>query len=219
MITNKVSVALSCINFYNRRVLRYFVWILYTIMSFTDIFILFVITLVLIMFIQNHYGEVEYVQSSVDRREYLVRKVDNKDQAADYLADVNVRLVKLVRHMMAKYPDNADAQRLYKNYNPNAISEGSIESGYTSYSVNKGEKLILCIRQKDRSFVNLNVVMYVAIHELAHIMTKEVGHTETFWNNFKFLLNEAIEIDIYKKVDFNEEPQDYCGIRITNSVI
>lgn len=188
-------------------------------MNFVDVFVIFVITLILIMFIQNHYGEVEYVKSSVDGRAYLVRKLSDAKDAADYLADINKRLVKLIRHMVAKYPNNENVMRLYKNYNENALSEGSIESGYTSYSVNKGEKLVLCIRQKDRSFVDKNVVMYVAIHELAHIMTKEVGHTDTFWQNFRFLLKDAVEIGLYSKVNYNDSPQDYCGIKITNSVV
>jgi len=61
--------------------------------------------------------------------------------------------------------------------------------------------------------------MYVAIHELAHLMTKEVGHTTTFWQNFKFLLQEAITINIYKDYDFNKKPKDYCGIKITSSIL
>jgi predicted metal-dependent hydrolase len=188
-------------------------------MNFVDVFIIFVITLILIMFIQNHYGEVEYVVSTIDKKNYLVRKLQDKQAAADYLADINKRLTRLVRHMVAKHGQNAEVLQLYKNYNPDAVSEGSIESGYTSYSVNKGEKLILCIRQKDKSFVEKNVVMYVAIHELSHIMTKEIGHTDTFWANFKFLLEEAIDIGLYSKKDFNREPADYCGIKITNSIV
>jgi len=188
-------------------------------MSFAELFVIFIMALILVMYIQNHYGEVEYVKSDIDQRQYLVRKMADKQKAADYLALVNKDLLRLAKHMMAKFPDNDEVQQLYRNYNPDAISEGSVESGYTSYSVNKGEKLILCIRQKDKSFVDRNVIMYVAIHELAHIMTKEVGHTPKFWENFKFLLREAIDIDIYKKVNFNNKPQEYCGIHITNSVI
>lgn len=175
--------------------------------------------IILIMYVQDHYGEVEYVESSIDNRKYLVRKLADRKEAADFLAIINRDLLRLVKHMIAKYPSNQDAQQLYKNYNPDAISEGSIESGYTSYSVNKGEKLILCIRQKDKKFVGKNVIMYVAIHELAHIMTKDVGHTPTFWENFRFLLKEAISIGLYKKVDYNNKPHEYCGIQITNSVI
>ena len=188
-------------------------------MPFIEIFVIFIMTIILVMYIQNHYGEVEYVQSTIDQRSYLVRKLPDKQEAADYLAIVNRDLYALAKHMMAKYPTNKDVQQLFNNYNAEAISEGSVESGYTSYSVNKGEKLILCIRQKNKKFVEKNVIMYVAIHELAHIMTPEVGHTPAFWNNFKFLLKEAIGLGLYKKINFNDDPHEYCGIHITNSII
>ncbi len=188
-------------------------------MSFAEVFIVFIMVIILLMYVHSHYGEVEYVRSTLDDRWYLVRKLWDKQKAADYIARVNQSLQKLVRHMMAKYPTNSSVQQLYAKYNPDSVSEGSIESGYTSYSVNKGEKLILCIRQKDGSFVEHNVVMYVAIHELAHIMTKEVGHTPSFWDNFKFLLNEAMLIKLYDKVNYTAKPHDYCGIKITNSVV
>lgn len=188
-------------------------------MKFVEVFIIFVMILIIIMFIQQHYGEVEYFKSDVDDRYYLVRKLPDMGGAADYLADINKKLVSLIRHMVAKYPDNKDVEQLYLKYNPSALSEGSADSGYTSYSINKGEKVILCIRQKDKSFVDKNIVTYVAIHELAHIMTSEIGHTTTFWNNFRFLLNEAVAIGIYEKQDYKSDPQEYCGIKITNSII
>ena len=46
--------------------------------------------------------------------------------------------------------------------------------------------------------------MFVAIHEIAHIMTLSVGHTEEFWNNFKFLLENAVELNIYTPVDYKK---------------
>jgi hypothetical protein len=188
-------------------------------MLFIEIFVIFVMTVIIIMFIQSHYGEVEYVKSQIDNRYYLVRKLPDMQYAADFLADVNRDLVKLVRHTMAKHPDREGVEQMWKNYNPDAISEGSIESGYTSYSVNKGEKLILCIRQQDKSFVKKNVIMYVAIHELSHIMTSEVGHTDMFWINFKFLLEEAMNIGLYFKDNYGKKPEEYCGIKITSSVV
>lgn len=188
-------------------------------LSIVDIFVVFIIAIILIMYIQHYYGEVEYVKSTIDKTEYLVRNLPDKEAAANYLADINKSLKQLVNHMMAKYPGNRDAQQLYDNYNPKSVSEGSVESGYTSYSVNKGERIILCIRQVDRSFVEKNVVLYVAIHELAHLMTHEIGHTQLFWKNFRWLLEEAISIKIYTKVDYSEQPEDYCGIKITSSVI
>ena len=157
--------------------------------------------LILVMYVQNRSGEVDFVVSNVDNRRYLVRKMHDSQQAADLLAHINKDLVDLVQHLMAKYPSNEDCLLLFKNFDPSAVSEGSIDSGYTSYSVNKGEKIILCIRQKDDSFVDKNVLVYVAVHELAHIMTTEIGHTSMFWDNFRFILNEAILINLYHKVD------------------
>ena len=67
------------------------------------------------------------------------------------------------------------------------------------------------------SLVDINTMMFVAIHELAHIMTKSVGHTPEFWDNMRFLLEEAIKINIYKKQDFSRNPVEYCGTQITDS--
>jgi predicted metal-dependent hydrolase len=33
--------------------------------------------------------------------------------------------------------------------------------------------------------------MFVAIHEMSHTCTKSVGHKSEFWENFKFLLENA----------------------------
>lgn len=190
-------------------------------MLLTEIFVVFIVLAIILMYVYNSASEeeVEYKTSILDGRRYLVRKLPDSQEAADLLADINIDLVALIHHMMAKYPNNDDILTLYRKFDPAAVSEGSIESGYTSYSVNKGEKVILCIRQSDDSFVDKNVLMYVAIHEIAHIMTLEIGHTQMFWDNFKFLLHEAIRIGMYKKVDFDKKPEDYCGIQIASSVV
>ena len=59
---------------------------------------------------------------------------------------------------------------------------------------------MLCIRQRNDSndLVDLNTVTFVAIHELAHLMTKSIGHEPEFWNTFKLLLRIAIDNNIYK---------------------
>jgi predicted metal-dependent hydrolase len=55
------------------------------------------------------------------------------------------------------------------------------------------KKLYFCIRQKDEdeTLVEENTITFVAIHELAHIMTKSIGHTDEFWNNFKRLIKRS----------------------------
>jgi len=193
-------------------------------MKFIEIFIILMMAIIILMYIQNHFGEVDYVTSKLDGRRYLVRNLPDSKEASDFLATINIDLVKLVRHMSAKFgqdPELKDyVKYLVQNYNPNTISEGSPDTGYISMTINKGEKLILCIRQSNQQFVDKNTILYVAIHELGHIMTyDETGHKPKFWKNFKLLLNEAIDIGIYTKTDYNNKPTDYCGIKITSSIV
>ena len=59
--------------------------------------------------------------------------------------------------------------------------------------------------------------MFVVIHELAHIITKSIGHTDEFWENMKFLLKISIKLGIYQEVDYKNKPEKYCGITITDT--
>jgi hypothetical protein len=189
-------------------------------MNFAEYFMIFVIVIILVLYTYKSIeNEVEYVKSEIDGKLYLVRSLPDKQTAANTLSEINADIINLIKHLLAKYPDDPRFNLLYKNYDPSAISEGTHESGFTSYSVNKGEKLIICIRHTDYSFVEKNVVMYPVIHEIAHLATSEIGHTKTFWNNFKFILSEAIGIGIYQKIDFKSNPTDYCNIQITSSVV
>ena len=65
----------------------------------------------------------------------------------------------------------------------------------------------------------MNVVMYVTIHELAHVACPEIGHTELFKKIFTFLLQVSMQINIYKHVDYSMYNTEYCGLTITESII
>jgi hypothetical protein len=168
---------------------------------------------------ENFTNEVSYTKSSLDEKEYLVRNMENKEEAANVLANIRIKLEKICSLMKEKYPDDASVKRMVKKFNPDNITEAGKNNQYTSYSVNKGEKLVFCIRQKDEkeTLVDDNTITFVAIHELAHIMTKSVGHTDEFWSNFKRLLNEAIEAGLYNKENYSENPREYCGIKVSDS--
>ena len=76
--------------------------------------------------------------------------------------------------------------RLRDSFDPDHITENIPGSMYVAYSVNKGDELSICIREKDtEAFLDSNTVTFVAIHELAHIMSESTGHTEEFWDNFR----------------------------------
>jgi len=190
------------------------------------------------------------VKSKVDNKEYLVRNLKDKQLAADLLANIRGKLVKLVRYLKSNditylaesyLPENTknnndnnndnnnvtesakklkmDIDRLENNFYADNLSESTPNSKYTSYSVNKGEKIVFCMRSKNdnEKLVNPNILMFVALHELSHVMTKSVGHTPEFWDNFRFLLKVAIKLKLYQNVDFANNPQEYCGSKITDT--
>ena len=65
--------------------------------------------------------------------------------------------------------------------------------------------------------IDENTLTFVAIHELGHVMTESIGHKKEFWENFKFLLKNAVTMGLYKPVDYKKKPKDYCGMTITDN--
>lgn len=169
--------------------------------------------------IEHLSNEVMYVKSSIDNNEYLVRNLGDKEEAANILAKLRLKLEKICDIMKKKYPTDESVIRMNERFNSDNITESGKNNQYTSYSVNKGEKIVFCIRQKDEkeSLVDENTLTFVSIHELAHIMTKTVGHTPEFWSNFKRLLKEAVENNLYTKEDYTASPKEYCGIKVSDS--
>jgi len=187
--------------------------------NFLFLFIFFIIVLSLFIYTESRNNEIIYVQSSIDNRKYLVRNVDDKQEAADMLANMRARLDKMINYMRMNHPNDDRVKRLIRKFNPDRISESLKGSKYTSYSINKGEKIVLCLRSKDMSqkLTDINTLMFVTLHELAHIMTISIGHTKEFWSNFKFILKIAVNIGIYDNIDYSKDPQPYCGIEVNDS--
>ena len=185
----------------------------------TTVIILIVLVLSFFLHYESKYSELTYVVSTIDNKQYLVRNRDDKLQAANLLATVRQNLDEIVEYLKNNNNNDPKVQRLVKKYNPEKISESMPNTNYTSYSVNKGEKIVFCIRTKTekQELININTIMFVAIHELAHVMTKSIGHTEEFWNNMRFLLKKGIYLKLYIKHDYKKKPVPYCGTEITDS--
>ena len=186
--------------------------------DFTSFFICVILITIIYIHFENKVKEVEYIKSKVDNRDYLVQNSKDKQAAADLLATIRKNLIILSQKLKETNANQVDVNRMINNFNPDNITETAQNSKYTSYSVNKGEKMVFCIRSRDEknNLEDLNTMMFVAIHELAHTMTKSVGHTQEFWDNFRTLLKNARKLGIYKRVNYNETPKSYCGIKITD---
>jgi hypothetical protein len=183
------------------------------------VFMAFVIFVCLKIYNESDAFNLKCIISDVDGQRYCVRERSKLQLAANLLAEVTEKCRKLVAYCGKKYPDNEDVLRLVQKFNPTKISETLPTSEFTAYSENKGEKIAFCLNKKkeEDDLIDVNTLTFVALHELAHIMTLSEGHKQIFWQNFKFLLENAKDAGLYKPVDYKKNPQPYCGMNITDN--
>lgn len=188
-----------------------------------DMFFYIMLSFIFIICLKIYYDSDAYnlkcIISNVDGNTYCVRERAKLELASDLLAKVTKKCTNLVNYVAKKYPKDEDVQRLKKNFNPTRISETLPTSEHTAYSENKGEKLAFCLNttKEGNKLIDLNTLTFVAIHELSHVMTKAEGHKQVFWQNFKFLLENAKEANIYQPINYKKEPKEYCGMNITDN--
>jgi hypothetical protein len=166
-----------------------------------------------------------YVESNTGTK-FLVHKDNLKNEKANLLGKIVENMFILKNHMVK----NINKFPLYEPYieqlknnlseTNTVVYETDPSSQLTSYSVNKGEELSFCLKSKKTNQLHdLNLLMYVAIHEMAHIACPEIGHGKLFQKIFKKLAEEAVKINIYKKVNYSDNPVEYCGMILSSSII
>lgn len=191
-------------------------------MNQSDILGYFIVGVVIVVCVYVYIDNADSFQlkcivSTVDGNKYCVREREKVKQAADLLAKMTEKCKELVAFVGKKYPEQENVKRLVAGFNPKKIMETLPTSSYTAYSENKGEKLAFCLNKKkedNNKLIDESTLLFVAIHELSHIMTKSIGHKSEFWANFKFLLENAKEAGIHTPVDYKKSPQEYCGMKI-----
>ena len=184
------------------------------------LFIILIIILCLRIYYESDSFQLKCIISGVDGNRYCVRDRNKVKPAANLLATVTTKCKDLVDYVNEKYPNDPKVQRLVKGFNPKKISETLPNSELTAYSENKGEKIAFCLNKKkedNNNLIDINTLTFVAIHELSHIMTVSIGHKQEFWQNFKFLLENAKTAGIYEPVDYKKKPEEYCGMTISDN--
>ena len=186
---------------------------------FAYFIILFVVGFIIKIYFETDMFHLKCIVSDEDGNTYCVRETPKLELVADLLARTTEKLKQLVAYVKEEYPNRENVKRLAEKFNPRKISETLPTSKYTAYSENKGEKLAFCTTttKQGSKLIDENTLTFVAVHELGHVMTESVGHTKEFWQNFKFLLKNAVKIGIYKPVDYKKKPKNYCGMKITDN--
>ena len=151
-----------------------------------------------------------------------------KKEKANLLSDI-VKNMYILKNYLIKNINSDELkeyslyiQQLNRNFNENRtnVHETDPTSNLTSYSVNKGEELSVCLKSKNSEHLhNINLLMYVIIHEMSHFACPEIGHGVLFQKIFKKFLEISIKITIYNYDDYNTKPVEYCGMILSSSVI
>ena len=110
----------------------------------------------------------------------------------------------------SKEPILQHVRKNFKKINPE-FKNIPLYSGKGAYTDNKSE-ITLCLSDPStKKEYDSNTVMYVALHELAHVISKEIGHGEEFRKNFTQLLLEGERLGFYDP----SKPMTttYCGMK------
>tara|TARA_Y100000589_G_C27176853_1_gene639112 strand:- start:1730 stop:2320 length:591 start_codon:yes stop_codon:yes gene_type:complete len=183
------------------------------------------IILIYIFFFKN---DVELMKVEVNGCTALVRKTSDSEQSAKLLCEL-IRRMYLLRDYLVENVNNPLFSEfkqyillLEKNFNrkKTVIYENHLNSNLTSYNVNKGEELVFCLRcKKTKNLHHINLLVYVAVHEMAHSGCPEIGHTPLFNKIFNFFLREAVNIKIYKYENYATNPVWYCGMKLNTNIL
>ena len=181
--------------------------------------VIFIIFLALTFYLNSDTFNLTCVIAKRNGNTYCVRDSDRIQQSVELLAEAVERMKKMVAYLKDKYPQDKRVLRLVENFNPHKIVETLPTSEFTAYSEGKGAKLAFCLRKhkNEMKLIDINTLIFVALHELSHLMTESIGHKQEFWINFKFMLKNAVEEGIYKPVDYSKSPEDYCGLIIDDN--
>ena len=155
--------------------------------------------------------------------EYLVdnrQTQEEQNKSAELLSIIHQRIQLLKEHVIKNCPEDSKhfIDRL-NDFDVSKISENTNTSKYTAYSLNKGQEVVFCLRSRkeDGELHKPNLMMFVALHELAHIISISIGHTKEFYKNFRYLIDESVKLGIYDEHNFSKEPKEYCGLTITSN--
>jgi hypothetical protein len=156
---------------------------------------------------------IECVAKSNKRRHIVLNKPDST-AACELLGEIEARICRLTTHLHRNDPNNVNYSRLASRMKYTMFNENA-QMRFETFTADKGASMSFCLRDDKDKLYPLNLMMFVAIHELAHVMSVSFDHTKEFNSNFAMLLREAEQLGLYTRIDFNTTPVQYCSVRIT----
>ena len=188
-----------------------------TVIVFLVVLLFFI--LVTLIILENTELFIEYRHSKLNNKKYGIQEEFHKsDEAVEILAKLHDNMNNFITDLQKKIPSDERVVRLVKGFRRAEIEEAPNDDG-SSYTINKGDLVALCLRHKtnDHPFHDNNTLLFVIIHEMSHIASVSEGHNSEFITNFKWLLKEAKALGYYDPIDYRTSPITYCGVKVTNN--
>jgi hypothetical protein len=167
-----------------------------------------------------------YSTYTIDGYTYSVEKLDPKEdeEVAYTLAKLNDTVMKILTELgrFIYAADHGELQsidkdvpidrlkimyeRLRTRYNAEMMFESLGEYDNTSYVINQGEEIHMCVRGE-----NMTVVLTVLIHELSHVASDSYEHTDEFWDNYAILQKMVSKFGIVDEEDIPSGTATHCN--------
>jgi hypothetical protein len=129
----------------------------------------------------------------------LFKIVNNvsKSSLIDYFYETDEKIDFLIKKVEPLFDHTNE---YYGNLEPlnrrSILKEIKVFRGKKSYTINK-KRVFLCLKDENNKYYNDNMLVYVFLHELSHVICDEIGHTNKFNEIFKELLDVAVEKKIW----------------------
>jgi hypothetical protein len=189
-------------------------------------FLCMMLVILLTILLENMEFFLTYMTSSVNNKEYGIQdEFHNTSKAVDTLATLHDKMIEYADKLKNRYSNDERVIRMWNRLSKIVIEEAPDEEDSSTYTINKGELMALCLRPKmnngkidGKSFHDHNTLWFVVAHELAHIMSLSEGHGSEFVDNFRFILRTSNELGFYNNpIDYSNNPITYCGVKVTNN--
>ena len=123
-----------------------------------------------------------------------------------------------IRYFLQHAPtDCPKIQRIKQRWNGqiHETAEDDDPQHTLAYSINKGEALHVCIRDAGTGEISdMNSVLFVVFHELAHVAETEYGHGPSFFDTMTYLLELADKMGVYAYRNHEHHNATVCGRRL-----
>jgi hypothetical protein len=183
------------------------------------ILVFIAIAIIIVLMINHHeeFNSKETVKDGHFNLKYHIINDDDADKTAVIINDLNLFVIDVIDHLKVAIVENRiDDDHMYfvKNlvnkYNPMVVSEGNSDDSDTSFIINKGDKMVICVKNRNNEFHDMSLLKFVTLHEISHIGSIEYQHESEFWDNFRWLLRFVVKERMYEPIDYGKYPIEYC---------